>query len=48
MDSANKSYHDLISTDMLENILNVSQSHPNFNQREARYKIRDIIKKRQL
>ena len=31
-------YHDLISTDMLEEIPDGSQSHPNVNQREARYK----------
>ena len=32
---------------MLENICDVSQSHPNVNRREARYKILDSILKRQ-
>ena len=32
---------------MLENIRDVSQSHPNINRREARYKIRDRIRQRQ-
>ena len=31
---------------MLEDISNGSQSHPNVNRREARYKIRDSIKQR--
>ena len=43
MDSGYDSYHDLISTDMLEYICDGSQSHTNVNQREARYKIRDFI-----
>ena len=33
---------------MLEDICERSQTHPNTNRREARYKIRDIIRKRQL
>ena len=32
---------------MLENISDGSQSHPNVNRREARYKIRGCIKQRQ-
>ena len=48
MDSGDKSDHDLISTDILENICDGSQSHPNFNQREARYKICDRIRQRQM
>ena len=36
-----------MSTDILEGIRDGSQSHPNVNQREARYKIRDLIKQRQ-
>ena len=32
---------------MLEDICDGSQSHPNFNRREARYKIRGFIKQRQ-
>ena len=47
MDSGDKSDHDLIFTEMLEDIRDVSQSHPNVNQREACYKIRDRIKQRQ-
>ena len=47
MDSGDESDHDFISTDMLEDIHEGSQSHPNVNQREARYKIRDRIRQRQ-
>ena len=36
MDSGDESYHDLISTEMLEDIRDGSQSHPNVNKREAR------------
>ena len=32
MNSENESDHDLISTEMLQNIFDVSQSHPNVNQ----------------
>ena len=42
-----ESDHDLISTDMLEDIPDRSQTYPNVNRREARYKIRDRIKQRQ-
>ena len=48
MNSGDESDHDLISTEMLENIRDVSQTHPNVNIREARYKIRDHIIQRQL
>ena len=48
MDSGDESDYDLISTDMLEDIRDGSQSHPNVNQIEARYKIRDRIRKIQL
>ena len=47
MDSGDESDHDLISTEMLEDIRYRSQTHPNVNRREARYKIRDFIKLRQ-
>ena len=47
MDSGDDSDHDLISTDILEDIRDRIQSHPNVNQREARYKIRDSIRQRQ-
>ena len=48
MDSGDESDHDLISTDMLEDICDGSQSHPSVNRREEHYKIRDNIRQRQL
>ena len=47
LDSNEKSDHDLISTDMLEDIRGGSQTHPNVNKREASYKIRDRVSQRQ-
>ena len=47
MDSVNESDHDIISTEMLEDVCDRSQTRPNVNRREARYKIRDHIKQRQ-
>ena len=47
MNSGDESDHDLISTEMLEDICDVSQTHRNVNKREARYKIRDRIRQRQ-
>ena len=47
MDSGDDSDDDNISTDMLEDIRDGSQSHPNVNRREAHYKICDRINKRQ-
>ena len=47
MDSGDESDHDIISTDMLEEINDESQTHPHVNRREARYKIRDRIRQRQ-
>ena len=47
MDSGNNSDYDLIYTQMLEEIFDGRQSHPNVNRRESRYKIRDNIKQRQ-
>ena len=44
MDSGNESVHDIISTDMLENICDGSQSHPSVNRREGGYKICDRIR----
>ena len=41
-----ESDHDLIYTEMLEIIRDGSQSNPNVNQRESRYKIRDRISQR--
>ena len=46
LDSGDESDHDLISTEMVEDIHDRSQSHPNVNKREARYKIRDHIRQR--
>ena len=46
MDSGDESDDDHIYTQMLEDICDVSQSHPNVNRRETRYKIRDRIKQR--
>ena len=46
IDSGDESDHDLISTEMLEDIRDRSQTHLNINKREARYKIRDRIRQR--
>ena len=46
MDSGDGSDHDLISTEMLEDIRDGSQSHLNVNQREPCYKICDHIRQR--
>ena len=42
IDYCNESDHDPISTEMLGYICDGSQSHPNLNRRETRYKIRVI------
>ena len=47
INSGDESDHDLISSDMLEDIRDRSQTHPNVNRREAHYKIRDRIRQRQ-
>ena len=47
LDFGDESGHDLIYTEMLEDVRDGSQTHPNINKREARYKIRDGIRKRQ-
>ena len=44
IDSNEQSNHDLISTEMLEDIRDRSQTHPNVNKREACYEIRDCIR----
>ena len=46
LDSSDESDHDLISTEMLQDICDGSQTHPNVNKREARYKISDRVRKR--
>ena len=43
INSGDKSDHDLISTEMLEDICDRSQTHQNINRREARYKIYVIV-----
>ena len=43
INSGDESDHDLISTEMLEDIRDGSQTHPNDIKGEARYKIRDRI-----
>ena len=48
LDYGNESDDEAMYTDMLEDICDGSQSHPKVNRREARYKIRDSIKQRQL
>ena len=47
INSGDESDHDLISMEMLEDIREGSQTHPNVNKREARYKIRDRVRQRQ-
>ena len=47
INSGDESDHDLISTEMLEEICDGSQTHQNINRRESRYKIRDRIRQRQ-
>ena len=48
IDSSDESDHDLISTEMLHDINDGNQTHPNVNKREARYKIRDRVRQSQL
>ena len=47
INSGDESDHDLISTEMLEDICDGSQTHPNFTKRYDRYKIRDCIRQSQ-
>ena len=47
MDSGDESNDESMSTEMLEDICDGIQSHPSVNRREAHYKIRHRIKKRQ-
>ena len=48
INSGDESDHDIISMQMFEDICDGSQTHPNVNIREARYKICYRIRKRQL
>ena len=47
LDSNDQSDHDLISTEMLEDIRDDSQTHPNVNKREACYEILERIRQKQ-
>ena len=47
MNSGDESDHDLISTKILEDIRDGSQTHPNVNKREERYKIRDRVRQKE-
>ena len=47
INSDDESDHDLISTEMLEDIRDRSQAHLNVNRIDAGYKIRDCIRQRQ-
>ena len=47
INSGDDSDHDLISTEMLEEICDESQTHLNINRTGACYKIRDHISQRQ-
>ena len=47
INSGDESDHDIIYTEMLEDIRDGSQTHLNVNRREALYKIRDIVRQRQ-
>ena len=47
LNSSDESDHDLISTEMLEEICDGSHTYPDVNKREAHYKIRDRIRQRQ-
>ena len=44
INSNEQSDHDLIYTEMLQDIRDGSQTHPTVNKRESRYKIRDRIR----
>ena len=48
INSGDESYHDIISTEMLQHICDRSQTHLNVNIRDARYKISVSIRQRQL
>ena len=47
LNSDDTSDHDIISTEMLEDIHDGSQTHPNVDKREAHYKISDCFRQRQ-
>ena len=45
-DPNEQSDHDLIYKEMLHDICDKSQTHPNVNKRKASYKIRDCVRKK--
>ena len=47
IDCNEQSDHYLISAEMLEDICDGSQTHPNVNKREASYKIRDHVRQKE-
>ena len=47
INSGDESDHDIISTEMLKDICDGSQTHLNVTRRGTYYKIRDIIRQRQ-
>ena len=47
INSGDESDHDLISTEILEDICDGIQTYPNVNRREAHYNICDRIRERQ-
>ena len=47
LDSGDESDDEPMSTEMLEDIRDGSQSHPDVNMRDVRYKLCDCIKQRQ-
>ena len=47
INSSNESDHDPITTEMLEDISDGSQTHRNVNKKESRYKIRDQFRQEQ-
>ena len=47
INSDDESDHDIISTEMLEDIFDGSHTHPNVNRVEEGYKMRDRISQRQ-
>ena len=46
INSGDESDHDLISTEMLEDICDRSQTHPNIKGRDTYYKTRDRIRQK--
>ena len=47
LDSNKQPDYDLISTDMLEDIRDGSQTHPNVNKWESSYEIRDRVRQKE-